>query len=932
MKKSNLNKPNFTRFSTLTLILLSLIFPSISPASAATTPSITNGSWTTISSTWGDGAVAITSPTSTSNGEWSYFSRNSTIASVIGSVLSINNVGRVTLVATQAATADFFSTSVNISVIVAGKVPTIGAFTIPSQSMNNLVYTLDPPPSTSAGAWTFRSSNENIAKISGTTATLVGAGTAVITATQAANWNWDTISTNATLTVSGATPLLGNFSSVTLTLGVFNSITLVPPTSNSTGVWSYISSNTGVATVLANQISPVGAGTTTITATQSPAGNFSAGVSSMTLTVLGGPPTLGKFANIDAALRPLSANTFTLTPPTSNSSGVWTFVSSDSSIVSISGNIATLYQVGTVTITANQSASGNFAGSGSTTMRFTVLPATPTLATWGNIEKSFGESTFNLTPPSSSSAGTWSYSSSNPTIATITGNTVTILSAGQTSIIATQTANWNWSETTTQLTLNVLPIAPTVSGFAAFTAVVGDPDVAITAPTSNSTAPWIYTSSNSAIATISGGTLAIVDSGAATITAKQAAGGNYLASEEISTTVKVYKRPVIGALENKSVKFGDTTFVLTPPTSSSVGAWSYSSSNPTVATIAGNNVTILGAGQTTIIATQAANENWIEATTQLTLNVLPITPTISGFTALTAVVGDPAITITAPTSNSTAPWTYTSSNSTIATISSGTLAIVDSGTATITAKQAAGGNYLASEEISTTVKVYKRPVIGALENKSVKFGTETLLLTLPTSDSDGSWIVESSDPSVLTVNGLNLEVKKVGKVIITVKQSQTETYLAAEKSFELVVNPVTPVLGTFAEINKLFTATPSKLIAPTSSSNGVWSYQVSDESIGVVVDGNLVLKKAGTATITATQAATSDYLGTQISTTLQVNPYIRASASKRVITITANGVKAKVYINGKKAKIGKNTVTTGEKIVTVLVGGEEIYKKRLKII
>uniref|UniRef100_UPI00404ADDB0 hypothetical protein n=2 Tax=Candidatus Planktophila sp. TaxID=2175601 RepID=UPI00404ADDB0 len=759
------SKIKTSRIRTTALILLALVASSTVPASAAVLPAITSGNWSTISTTWGVGALAITPPTSTSTGEWTYVSRNTGVASVVGSVLSINGVGATTLVATQAATADFLSISRNISVVVAGKAPTVGVFSIPSQSLNNPVYTLTPPTSTSAGAWSFKSSNENIAKISGNTATLIGSGSAVITATQAADWNWATISKNATLTVSGATPTLGNFSNVTLTLGVFTAITLVPPTSNSNGPWSYISSNTGVATILGNQISPVGAGSTTITATQSPIGNFSAGVASMTLTVLGGPPTLGKYANVDVALRPLSANTYTLTPPTSNSSGVWTFVSSDSSIVSIAGNTATLYQVGAVTITASQSASGNFGASGTATMRFTVLPATPTLATWGNIEKSFGEATFNLTPPSSSSAGTWSYVSSNPTVATITGN----------------------------------------------------------------------------------------------------------------------------------------------------------------------NVTILGAGQTTIIATQAANWNWSEATTQLTLNVLPITPTISGFTALTAVVGDPAITITAPTSNSTAPWTYTSSNSNIATISGGTLAVVDSGTATITAKQAAGGNYLISEEISTTIKVYKRPVIGALENKSVKFGIATLLLTLPTSDSDGSWTVESTDPLVVTVNGLNLEIKKVGKATITLKQSQTETYLAAEKSFEVVVDPATPVVGTLAAINKVFTATTSKLIAPTSNSNGVWSYQISDESIGSIVDGNLVLKKAGTATITATQAATSDYLGTQISTTLQVNPYVLASASKRVITIAAKGVTAKVYINGKKAKIGKNTVTAGKKTVTVLVGGKEIYRKKLTI-
>ena len=58
-----------------------------------------------------------------------------------------------------------------------------------------------------------------------------------------------------------------------------------------------------------------------------------------------------------------------------------------------------------------------------------------------------------------------------------------------------------------------------------------------------------------------------------------------------------------------------------------------------------------------------------------------------------------------------------------------------------------------------------------------------------------------------------------------------------------------------------------------------------------------------------------------------MNPYVLVTASKRVITIAAKGVTAKVYINGKKATIGKNTVTAGKKTVTVLVGGKEIYKK-----
>ena len=753
------------RFRSTLLILLALIASSTSTASAAVLPTITSGNWSTISTTWGVGALAITPPTSNSTGEWSYVSQNTAVASVVGSVLSINGVGATTLVATQAATADFLTISRNISVVVAGKAPTVGVFSIPSQSLNNPVYTLTPPTSTSAGAWSFKSSNENIAKISGNTATLIGSGSAVITATQAADWNWSTVSRDATITVAGATPLLGNFNNVTLTLGVFNSVTLVPPTSNSTGAWSFISSNAGVATIAGNQISPVGAGTATITATQAPIGNFAAATATMTLTVLGGAPTLGKFANVDVALRPLSANTFTLTPPTSNSLGAWTYVSSDPAILSIAGNIATLYQVGSVTITANQAASGNYGPSAPVTMRFSVLPATPSLSTWANIEKSFGDLPFVLTPPTSSSAGAWTFSSSSPTVASVTGNSVTILSAGQATITGTQAANWNWSETTTQLTLNILPIIPTVSGFS----------------------------------------------------------------------------------------------------------------------------------------------------------------------SMTAVVGDPALTIAAPTSNSSGSWKYTSSNDAVVVVSGNTLLIMDSGTANIAAKQSAGGNYLASEEITTTIKVFKRPVVGALENVTTTYGSAPITLAPPTSTSDAAWVFESSDPLTVSINGSKLEVKKVGKVTITAKQNQTDTFLASTKSFEVVVNPATPVLGTAAPIVKSFSVTPTKIVAPTSNSNGIWSYQISDGSIATILDGNLILKKAGTTSLIATQAATADYLGAQVQIALQVNPVVSATAAKRVITINVKGVTAKVYINGKKAKVGKNTVTAGKKTVTVVVDGKEIYKKALTI-
>lgn len=65
--------------------------------------------------------------------------------------------------------------------------------------------------------------------------------------------------------------------------------------------------------------------------------------------------------------------------------------------------------------------------------------------------------------------------------------------------------------------------------------------------------------------------------------------------------------PVIGSLTVPAKNLGDGPFNLTAPTSDSPGAFTYTSSNTSVATILGNTVTIVGAGISIITANQAAS-------------------------------------------------------------------------------------------------------------------------------------------------------------------------------------------------------------------------------------------------------------------------------------------------------------------------------------
>ncbi|MEX2567688.1 MAG: fibrinogen-like YCDxxxxGGGW domain-containing protein [Cyclobacteriaceae bacterium] len=63
------------------------------------------------------------------------------------------------------------------------------------------------------------------------------------------------------------------------------------------------------------------------------------------------------------------------------------------------------------------------------------------------------------------------------------------------------------------------------------------------------------------------------------------------------------------------------SFDISPPTSDSEGAFSFTSSNPSVATISGFTVQIIGPGETTITATQAADGDFLSDSVNTTLTV-----------------------------------------------------------------------------------------------------------------------------------------------------------------------------------------------------------------------------------------------------------------------------------------------------------------------
>jgi hypothetical protein len=126
--------------------------------------------------------------------------------------------------------------------------------------------------------------------------------------------------------------------------------------------------------------------------------------------------------------------------------------------------------------------------------------------------------------------------------------------------------------------------------------------------------PITYTISDASLATVSTyGTVTLTGTavGTSTITATQPETRNYASKSVTASLVVSAIAPTIGALTAPAKNFGDAAFDLTVPSSNSNGAFSYTSSDPGVATVgSGGTVTIIGAGTTTITATQDASGNY----------------------------------------------------------------------------------------------------------------------------------------------------------------------------------------------------------------------------------------------------------------------------------------------------------------------------------
>lgn len=227
--------------------------------------------------------------------------------------------------------------------------------------------------------------------------------------------------------------------------------------------------------------------------------------------------------------------------------------------------------------------------------------------------------------------------------------------------------------------------------------------------------PIVFTSSDGSIASVEGTIITALAPGTITITATQAGNEGYTAAEPVTVTLIIQPASLLPQVINGFISLPDMivgeTYNITGVTGGGSGnPVVFSSSNTSVAVVSGNVITALAPGALSIVATQAGNATYEAAdpvAVGLIVNAAPLLPqVINGFTSLPEMLVGETYSITGVTGGESGnPVVFSSSNSSVATVSGNVITAMSPGVISIIATQAGNMDYLPAEPVSVTLQV-----------------------------------------------------------------------------------------------------------------------------------------------------------------------------------------------------------------------------------
>ena len=470
------------------------------------------------------------------------------------------------------------------------------------------------------------------------------------------------------------------------------------------------------------------------------------------------------------------------------------YAASPAGVCTVAGNNVTLVGVGTCTITASQAGNTNYLAASNVVRTFDITPAAAGLTLAAITNKVFGSGNVTAVATTSSNQ-TLSYGASPVGVCLAAGATVSLVGVGTCTVTASQPAGGNYQAGNASTTFDITPATPVIAFANPGNKVFGSGTFTVSA-TSPSAVPVTFTAAPAGVCTISGNTVTLVGVGGCTVTANQAAGGNYQAGNA-STTFDITPTVAgltLAAITNKAFGSGNVTEVAT---TSSNQTLSYGASPAGVCSAAGATVSLVGVGTCTVTASQPAGGNYQAGNASTTFDITPATPVIAFANPGNKVFGSGTFTVSASSPSAVAV-TFAAAPAGVCTISTNTVTLVGVGGCTVTANQAAGGNYTAAAPVAQTFNVTSATNIITFDPLTDRvFGTTPPALAA-TANSGLTVAFASQTSAVCTVSGTSVTLVAPGACTIRASQPGNANHAAAapvDRTFQVL-----PAIITFPQL------------------------------------------------------------------------------------------------------------------------------------
>ncbi|HEY5273016.1 MAG TPA: putative Ig domain-containing protein [Acidimicrobiales bacterium] len=217
-----------------------------------------------------------------------------------------------------------------------------------------------------------------------------------------------------------------------------------------------------------------------------------------------------------------------------------------------------------------------------------------------------------------------------------------------------------------------------------------------------------------------------------------------------------------------------------------------------------------------------------------------------------------------------------------------TLSATSAGTCTVTATKAADTDYNAVSSVATTVTV-ATIAQAALVVSSIAVNYDPTATTLPLTTTGGSGtgaitFVGTAGTAGCSVSGTTLSATSAGTCTVTATKAASTDYSAISSvATTVTVNPIAQAALTVTSTAGTYN-TPLTLATTGGSGSGALTYAVTAGTAGCsITSGVLIAARAGTCTVTATLAASTDYTAiSSAATTITI-----AEIAQAPLTITS---------------------------------------------